>query len=347
MLKQIAIAVVMLAVSVAAPVAARAGQGAPAGPGANAAPPGPQPKVQVEDPLYDFGPVLEGTMVKRTFRIKNVGEGRLLIRSVQTSCGCTAAEPTKTDLAPGEETEITARFDTRFQKGHQVRTIMAYTNDPGAPRVTMTMQGIVKQQAAATPAQVAFGKVGQGTEITREVVIGDLTGRGGFSVGPITNSNSAIKVVKAPRPDGKPGAVLKVSLLKTMPVGPFDDTIKVVTNRVPLQISVFGAVTGDLSVNPPQVSFGIIARGQGAMRIIRLVNQGAQPVRVVGVTSDNLAVSASAEPVSAGKEYKVTVELHRGTPDGQVRGRLRIKTDDPKQETLNVPFYGIVGRFQL
>jgi uncharacterized protein DUF1573/flagellar associated PapD-like protein len=346
MLKQIAIALLVLTGFTALPTAVRA-QATPAAPGTGSAPSGPQPKIELENPVYDFGTALEGTTVKHSFKIKNVGASPLLVGGVKTSCGCTAAQPAKTNLAPGEETEIAAGVDTRFQKGHQVRTITVFSNDPATPQATMTIQGFVKQQVAATPAQVAFGKVSQGAEISRDVVISDLTGGTGFSVGNITNANPAIKVTRTVRTDGKAGVILKVSLLKTMPVGPFADTIKVATNREAIQVDVFGTVTGDLSVDPPQVSFGIVPRGQGAIRIIRLVNQGARPVKVTGVTTGNVAVSASAEQVTAGKQYKVTVELHRGTPDGQIQGQLHIATDDPNQQTLNVPFYGIIGQFRL
>jgi uncharacterized protein DUF1573/flagellar associated PapD-like protein len=315
-------------------------------PGGNAAPPGPQPKAVIEKPLFDFGTALEGTMVRHTWKITNAGQSRLVIRGVKTSCGCTAAAPAKTNLAPGESTEISAGFDTRFQKGHQIRTITAYTNDPDSAASIMTIQGVVKQQVSATPAQVAFGDVRKGTELTKEVVISDLTTQGNFSVGTISNSNPAIKVAREKRPDGKPGALLRITLTKDMPAGPFDDTVTVVTTRIPVQIDVFGKVTGDLSVDPAQVSFGTVAHGGEAIRFVKLTSQSAKPVKVLGITSDVVAVSASAEPVTAGKEYKITVQLHRGTPDGQIHGQLQIKTDDPEQETLKVPFYGIVGQFQ-
>ena len=118
------------------------------------------------------------------------------------------------------------------------------TNDPDNPQVALTVQGIVKKQVEAVPGEVAFGDVKRGTEDTKELLVNDLNpARGTFSVGPVSNSNSSIKVEQLKRPDGKPGALIKVSLLKTMPVGPFDDTIKITTNRVPLQVDVFGTVT--------------------------------------------------------------------------------------------------------
>jgi Protein of unknown function (DUF1573)/Flagellar-associated PapD-like len=336
----------MIGLIASVPAAAQDGMN-PLIPGGNSAPPGRAPKAVVSNPLYDFGSALEGTMVKHTFTITNTGRGYLDITGVKTSCGCTSGRPSKTHVAPGETSDIAVAFDTHFQKGHQVRTITAYTNDPDNPQVAMTMQGIVKKQVEAVPGEVSFGSVKKGTEETRELVVNDLNGASGtFSVGPVSNSNSSIKVVQQKRPDGKPGALLKVSLLKTMPVGPFDDTIKITTNRVPLQVDVFGTVTGDLNVDPAQVSFGIVPRGQDIVRIFKLSNQGPKPVKVLEVASSSPAVGAVAEPVTPGREYKVTVTLRHGTPDGQLRGNLTIRTDDPDQATLNVPFYAIVGQFK-
>ncbi len=92
-------------------------------------------------------------------------------------------------------------FDTHFQKGHQVRTITAFTNDPNTPEAIMTMQGVVKQQVSATPVSTfPSGKVKQGAEVTKEVLVSDLTLRKDpFIVSDVNNANPAIKVEKATR----------------------------------------------------------------------------------------------------------------------------------------------------
>ncbi|MGH7949621.1 MAG: DUF1573 domain-containing protein [Candidatus Binataceae bacterium] len=316
-------------------------------PGASPPVPGPQPKLEAVNPVFDFGTALEGEMVRHVFKIRNAGKGNLVIRGVKSSCGCAAAEPTRSMLAPGEDAEIAAAFDTQHQKGHQVRTITAITNDPANPQAIFTIQGTIKQQVAATPAEIAFGKVTKGTAVTREVVISDLLGGKKFEVGNVSNTSKSIKVTEHPRPDRKPGAILKVELLPTMPVGPFEDSIKIITNRVPVNVSVFGTIQGDLSLDPAQVSFGIAPRGQDVVRILRLTNRSQRKINVLDVASTTQSVVASAEPVTPGKEYKITVVLKRGTPDGQVRGKLAIKTDDPEQATLDVPFYGVVGQFKI
>jgi hypothetical protein len=332
---------ILITMFLAAPALAQLSEN-PLIPGANDAPPGPQPKGVVLNPLYDFGSALEGKMVEHTFTLKNEGQGTLEIRGTKTSCGCTVAAPKETHLAPGASTSIDVGFDTHFQKGHQVRTIIAYTNDPSNPQLAMTMQGIVKQQVTSNPPQLDFGSIKQGTGTSKDVTIVDLLGGNPkFVMGPISNSNGNIKVEQ-----GKQPTDLKVTLLPSMPTGPFDDTIKVTTNRVPLQIDVFGTVSGDLSLDPAQVSFGLVKSGQDAVRILKLSNQGSSAVKVLGISSTDPAVSAAAEPITPGKEYKITVTMRRGVPDGQLRGQLAIKTDDPKQTSIEVPFYAIVGAFK-
>jgi Protein of unknown function (DUF1573)/Flagellar-associated PapD-like len=311
------------------------------------------PKAEVTGKVYDFGSVLNAVPVAHVFKIHNAGMGTLIIVGVQTSCGCTAAKPTRNQLAPGEDSDIAVTFDTRFDKGPATRTITVSTNDPAAKSIVLTIKGDVKVQVDATPAQVAFGDVKHGTDQTRQVLLNDLVAGTDptkppqeFKVQSMTNASPNIKVAAAPRTDGKAGAALTVTLLPTMPIGAFDDTIKVATSRAPVDITVFGNVQGDITVKPAQVSFGVVPHRQGTLRFVRLVNAGTRPMKVTGVTSSNVSVSATAEPVEAGKEYKITLELRPNTPDGALRGQLAITTDDPQQQTLSLPYFGIIGSYR-
>jgi hypothetical protein len=311
------------------------------------------PKAEVTGKVYDFGSVLNAVPVAHVFKIHNAGMGTLIIVGVQTSCGCTAAKPTRNQLAPGEDSDIAVTFDTRFDKGPATRTITVSTNDPAAKSIVLTIKGDVKVQVDATPAQVAFGDVKHGTDQTRQVLLNDLVAGTDptkppqeFKVQSMTNASLNIKVAAAPRTDGKAGAALTVTLLPTMPIGAFDDTIKVATSRAPVDITVFGNVQGDITVKPAQVSFGVVPHRQGTLRFVRLVNAGTRPMKVTGVTSSNVSVSATAEPVEAGKEYKITLELRPNTPDGALRGQLAITTDDPQQQTLSLPYFGIIGSYR-
>lgn len=303
------------------------------------------PRIEVANPIYDFGSVLSGIPVTHGFAIRNAGSAELRIVKVQTSCGCTVAESGNRDLKPGQSTEITVNFDTKHQSGHREREITVYSNDPSHPTTVLMLKGDIKVEAQAVPSAVDFEVLHKGTQASRQIKIEYLGSGSNFKVTKVENSNPDIKVKMVPRPDHKPGALVDVTLLGSMPAGTFDDNIELTTSSQPIEVHVFGRVVGDLVVDPAQLSFGIVHRGQSALRIVRLTNSGHQPVSVTAVTSTNQNVYTRVEPINAGREYKITAELRKGTADGQLRGQLMIKTDSSEQPTLTVPFYGIVGAF--
>jgi Protein of unknown function (DUF1573)/Flagellar-associated PapD-like len=346
-----AIALLLVSAAVATSPFAAAGADLPSG-GSELANPlsggisAQEPKAEVTDPIYNFGSTLSGPPLTHVFVIRNAGNAPLQIKSVATSCGCTAAKPSKSELAPGEISKITAQVDTRFEQGHSLSVVTVTTNDPHKPTVALKLEGVIKPQVTAQPAALDFGQVRHGIAASREVTVSDVVGGPRFAIKSIDNTSPYIKVMELPRADGHPGSLLHVALSAAMPPGPIHDTLRVETNRAPLRIAVLGVVTGDLTVVPAQVSFGVLPHRQGAVRILRLTNQGNRAISVLGVDSTNHSVTAQVAPVTSGKEYKVTVALRPNTPDGQVRGALTIRTNDPEQATVTVPFYGIVGSFE-
>ncbi len=303
-------------------------------------------QLEANNPVFDFGKVYSGTVVKHIFRLKNTGSAPLIITAVRTSCGCTAARPTRSQLLPGEESDISVSFDTHADHGPATRTITVLSNDPVHQEFQLTMRGDVKLQVKATPSLVIFNRVKRGTQQSQQIALSDEMADRTFEIGRITNANPYLKVASQPAPGAKPGALLTITLLKTAPAGPITDVVKVNTSRAPVEIPVSGTVLGDINVNPPQVSFGIVPHHASALRFVRLTNSGNHPVKVTGISSNNTSIIAAVEPVTAGKEYKISVQLVPNSPDGVLRGMLAIKTDDPHQQDVQVPFYGIVGSFK-
>jgi len=312
---------------------------------ADSAAAGPQPRLVLVNPVYNFGTVLGGPPIKHTFTIRNEGKGELIIGQVMASCGCTAAKPATMRLAPGHSTQIAVQVDSSVLHGESVHTVSILTNDPKMPDAELKLVGIVQLQVTATPAEVDFGKVPRGGVVARTLVLTPYN-PAGFKIGDIKNQNSSIKIERTPTVVPGNGVELKLTMDKPTQVGPFVDTIDIPTNRVEVNVSAFGAVTGELAINPPQVSFGIVQSNQPATRLVRLTNSGDRDVKITSIDTSNTSVTAEVEPVKPGKEYKVSVELRQNTPDGQVRGQIVLKTDDPDQPTVTIPYYGIVGAYR-
>jgi len=130
-----------------------------------------QPKISVPQPVYDFGDVQTGEIVKHKFIVANNGTDILKIDRVVSSCGCTAAQPEKNELKPSESTLIAAEFNSAGRIGPQMKYITVFSNDPATPQFQLLLKGNVvdiKKDTVIPPkikfesTQHDFGKIKEG-----------------------------------------------------------------------------------------------------------------------------------------------------------------------------------------
>lgn len=88
------------------------------------------PKISIEPEVFDFGKIVEGTVVNKEFTITNKGNDVLKIEKVRASCGCTAASPKKNELKPGESTTLDVSFNSANRSGKQKKHVYVFSNDP-------------------------------------------------------------------------------------------------------------------------------------------------------------------------------------------------------------------------
>ncbi|OVE79052.1 hypothetical protein BVY01_03590 [bacterium I07] len=76
--------------------------------------------------LVDLGRVLEGAVLSHTIQFVNSGEETVHLRQVGTTCGCTAAQTTRKDFAPGDTASIDVSINTRGFFGLMRKTVTLY-----------------------------------------------------------------------------------------------------------------------------------------------------------------------------------------------------------------------------
>ncbi len=104
------------------------------------------PKLAVTPTSWDFGEI-PVEIVEHTFTLKNDGGSTLHIQNVSTSCGCTEAILSATDLPPGETSEMVVSFDPNAHPGSYgrfVRLVYLQSNDPERPEVQIEITATVK-----------------------------------------------------------------------------------------------------------------------------------------------------------------------------------------------------------
>jgi hypothetical protein len=113
--------------------------------------PAPPPQAEVENPRFDFGSTIEGTVILHEFIMENKGDGPLIIEDVKTSCGCTAASFTK-QISPKQKGSISIKGNTSGYGNRTFsKTISVKTNDPNHGKFILQINGYVESFASVEP----------------------------------------------------------------------------------------------------------------------------------------------------------------------------------------------------
>lgn len=101
------------------------------------------PKITFERTDHDFGALKAGVTVTTEFKFTNTGKSDLIIRKTKANCGCTASEPDKKVLKPGESSSIKVSYNTTGKKGSDAKEVTIFSNDPTGATKTLKIKANV------------------------------------------------------------------------------------------------------------------------------------------------------------------------------------------------------------
>lgn len=88
-------------------------------------------KVTFETMDHNFGDVMEGLSVEKTYNFTNTGKNPLLIDRCDVTCGCTVPSYPKEPIAPGEKGAIKVIFNSSGKSGMNNKSVTVYANVEG------------------------------------------------------------------------------------------------------------------------------------------------------------------------------------------------------------------------
>ncbi len=330
-------------------------------------------KAQLGDLEHDFGTMDEKAEGRYDFTVTNVGEGTLEVTGGDTSCGCTMSEIEKSELAPGDSTNVTVTWRGEGREGPFRHTATVYTSDPEQSRVTFTVSGRITQAVRVVPGELVFSQLAVGDSANGEVqLFCNLDKRLEAPSWRFSESDEsaffevAVEPMSAEQlssdPNARSGLSLKVTLKPGLPQGPFRQRILLKTNldEAPeLAIPVRGSLVGDISIvaigagwdaEHGLLSLGTVGAAEGVRRQLLLVARGKdrdrvafEPVRVfpdwlevtVGETSQIGGGAVNQTPVSIVIPKGAPPAVHLGSEQGEF-GELRLKTNHPRTPELRI-----------
>lgn len=103
---------------------------------------GGQPIINFVTKEFDFGTINEGEKVQYNFKFINAGNGDLIIKSAEASCGCTVPKFSDKPIKPGEQGQISVEFNSDGKPGAAAKNVTVRSNTN--PEVTiLTVKGEV------------------------------------------------------------------------------------------------------------------------------------------------------------------------------------------------------------
>ena len=172
-------------------------------------------ELTVPEANYSFGTIPQGKKVQHNFVIRNSGDAPLQIKEVNVSCGCTAAKPSSSLVAPGKSAEIQVIFDSSSFSGRVQKSVSLVTNAGRAPNYTLYLDGTIVEVLQTTPRQLSLGPVKPGVAKQSSVTV---TNRDATSVRLLSvNTTSNTLQIKATirKSELKPGETGTIDLTIT------------------------------------------------------------------------------------------------------------------------------------
>lgn len=104
-----------------------------------------------ENTAVELHPSVNDKTAVAHFKYQNVGKTPVHIKSVHASCGCTAAQTQKDQVAPGDKGEITATFNIGDRTGTQTKNVTVETEDPAQTVTNLTLTAVIPQTLEVVP----------------------------------------------------------------------------------------------------------------------------------------------------------------------------------------------------
>ncbi|MDX2018461.1 MAG: DUF1573 domain-containing protein [Planctomycetota bacterium] len=311
-------------------------------------------KFEVTD--HDFGAIFDNEKQTTKFSFTNPGPGKLVIKMVKPTCGCTSPKLAKTEYEVGESGTIEVTFDPHNRNGTQAQSVAVETNHPTNPTTQLNIRAMVRPVVVVEPAIVQLGEVNRGE--TRSATFNVLGRTPDFKVQLVTFSNPdlfdvSIGDVKEVEHGGEKlrGSEVTVTLKGNARIGAVAQTATIRTNDPRAAIrstQIMGSVVGDISADPKWLSLGQVESGKEFVKEFKVASRSGKPFKIEGAETRWSGAAAREPkfeftPLDPKNPVAYTVRMVGVAPNGNVnvRGDIMLKTNVAGEELVRLPFNGV------
>jgi hypothetical protein len=295
------------------------------------------PDIQFDKRIHDFGAVLQDEKVDIIYKIYNKGQDYLVIDKVRTTCGCTAALLSSKLIAPGEEGEIKATYDSKGTMGDVMKAIHVYSNDPDEGKVQLVIQGHVTSFISVRPRYVNFDEKMRGKSYTKKLKVAPLGPNDNFKVLKTETTLKSITTKFYPV-DQTNEYIVELTLKPDARVGALDETLTIHTNiekKSSYTVDIKGTVISAVKLAPRHLVFNL-TNGEVLKKEIFVSHYFGEKIKIKEL--NNPLDYVSTQVVTIDEKSQRIVAHATGPSDtlGRIQGNMELKMDDPNEPEMKI-----------
>ncbi len=332
----------------------------------------PESKVSVDRTEYDFGTVVNGTKYRHDFVFTNDGNAPLSLADGGTLNGNSIdVDVERSPLPPSDSAKVAVTWTPNGKAGSARSTVDVLTNDPGRPRITLTLSGNVIAQVRVVPSDLAFPHLSMDEPASASTLVLchiqtplKLLGHEWSEAAAAPYFDVALQPLspdELKKESALSGFVVKVTVKPGLPPGPLRQTLLLKTNIASsptVSVPISGAVESDIAVvgrgwdnEENALYLGHVAHDKGLKRTVVLVVRGRWRhdlrLKVAEVKPSFISVAiGKARDINDGVvvEIPLTIEVPPGSPSAAFLGarqgepaEIVLQTADPRLPEFRIP----------
>jgi hypothetical protein len=309
--------------------------------------PAGEPALSLSPGSVQLAPVRQGTQEPVELTVSNRGTAPLSYQVVP-DCGCFSQVPPG-QVGPGQTVKLKTIINTTVWVGTQHKGLVFYSNDPQNPSIPIPVEftslpayrlyrpegDTVIVPNAGTTFNVLLTLPGDSTIVPTQYEVIGMPAQVTMTKWSGTVADPDLDDPARPRE----GFKFAITVPGKLPVGrtPLNLSVSTGDKQFPLlQYSLY--LQKGIVALPDNVFWGdMSAPGVASFRLSR----HGKPFLVTGI-EDAPNLTAKIKPILGETEYQVDVSYDGRAPKGDFEEVIRVKTNDPNQPVIDVPFSGTV-----
>ncbi len=291
------------------------------------------PRIECDDPKFDFGTVIGLEKITHEFTIWNRGDATLEISGLKNCCGV-EAKVVPTTIPPGSNAVCTSVFTTRNRYGSQDKQILLITNDKKHLYYDLRMTGILLKPIEFTPRFLRLGELLPDSPVSETIAVTNLLERA-VELRSVASTVPGLEARVAAGGDRS----WRVELRRCTPFapGPLNGHVRLAMSCGEVEVPVVGTVKPILQAVPDQILCGIAASNT-VKRLVMVRSADGRPFTVLSAELHDVQGTVESTAGMPG-QWRISLAIHPGTLASPAA--LTVTTSLDAGHPLRIPILGV------